>query len=76
MKILIIGSGGREHAIAKKIMDSPQVTEVFCAKGNPGMSRDGIQVVDIAEDNHAALIGFAKENTIDWTFVGPEIPLL
>lgn len=76
MKILIIGSGGREHAIAKKIMDSPQVTEVFCAKGNPGMSRDGIQVVDIAEDNHAALIDFAKENTIDWTFVGPEIPLL
>ncbi|MGX7124366.1 phosphoribosylamine--glycine ligase [Enterococcus viikkiensis] len=76
MKILIIGSGGREHAIAKKIMDSPKVTEVFCAKGNPGMSRDGIQVVDIAEDNHAALIDFAKENTIDWTFVGPEIPLL
>ncbi|WP_313630945.1 phosphoribosylamine--glycine ligase [Enterococcus devriesei] len=76
MKILIIGSGGREHAIARKILDSPQVTAVFCAKGNPGMVQDGIQVVDIAEDDHKMLIAFAKENAIDWTFVGPEIPLL
>lgn len=76
MKVLIIGSGGREHAIAKKMLESPKVTDVFCAKGNPGMKKDGIQRVDIAEDDHEALIAFAKEQGIAWTFVGPEIPLL
>lgn len=76
MKLLVIGSGGREHAICRKLLEDPQVDAVFCAKGNPGMQKDGIQLVDIAEDNHPALIQFVKENQIDWTFVGPEIPLL
>lgn len=76
MKVLIIGSGGREHAIAKKMLESPKVTDVFCAKGNPGMKKDGIQRLDIAEDDHEALISFAKEQGIAWTFVGHEIPLL
>ena len=76
MKLLVIGSGGREHAICRKLLEDPQVDAVFCAKGNPGMQNDGVQLVDIAEDNHPALIQFVKENQIDWTFVGPEIPLL
>ena len=76
MKLLVIGSGGREHAICRKLLEDPQVAAVFCAKGNPGMQKDGVQLVDIAEDNHPALIQFVKENQIDWTFVGPEIPLL
>ncbi len=76
MKLLVIGSGGREHAICRKLLEEPQVDAVFCAKGNPGMQKDGVQLVDIAEDNHPALIQFVKENQIDWTFVGPEIPLL
>ena len=76
MKLLVIGSGGREHAIYRKLLEDPQVDAVFCAKGNPGMQKDGVQLVDIAEDNHPALIQFVKENQIDWTFVGPEIPLL
>lgn len=76
MKLLVIGSGGREHAICRKLLEDPQVDAVFCAKGNPGMQKDGVQLVDIAEDNHPALIQFVKENRIDWTFVGPEIPLL
>lgn len=76
MKLLVIGSGGREHAICRKLLEDPQVDAVFCAKGNPGMQKDGIQLVDIAEDNHPALIQFVRENQIDWTFVGPEIPLL
>lgn len=63
MKILIIGSGGREHAIARKILNSPKVTEVYCAKGNPGMLSDGIQVVNIAEDDHEGLISYVKEKT-------------
>lgn len=76
MKLLVIGSGGREHAICRKLLEDPQVDAVFCAKGNPGMQKDGGRLVDIAEDNHPALIQFVKENQIDWTFVGPEIPLL
>ncbi|OUN51432.1 phosphoribosylamine--glycine ligase [Enterococcus cecorum] len=76
MKLLVIGSGGREHAICRKLLEDPQVDAVFCAKGNPGMQKEGVQLVDIAEDNHPALIQFVKENQIDWTFVGPEIPLL
>ena len=76
MKLLVIGSGGREHAICRKLLEDPQVAAVFCAKGNPGMQKDGVQLVDIAEDNHPALIQFVKEQQIDWTFVGPEIPLL
>jgi phosphoribosylamine--glycine ligase len=75
-KILVIGSGGREHAIAKKFLDSEKVETVYVAKGNPGMKRDGIILVDIAEDDHAGLIQFAKERQISWTFVGPEAPLL
>lgn len=76
MKVLIIGSGGREHAIAKKILASPKVSDVYCAMGNPGMEKDGIQTVAIKEDDHAELIKFAIEQQIAWTFVGPEVPLL
>ncbi|MDR0691184.1 MAG: phosphoribosylamine--glycine ligase [Streptococcaceae bacterium] len=75
-KILVIGFGGREHAIAKKFLESEKVEKVYVAKGNAGMKRDGIILVDIAEDDHASLIQFAKEKQISWTFVGPEVPLL
>lgn len=76
LKILVIGSGGREHVIAQKLQQSPTVERVYCAKGNPGMKQDGIHLVDISEDAHAELIQFVKETAIDWTFVGPEVPLL
>lgn len=76
MKVLVIGAGGREHAIAKKLTADQKVTEVYCAPGNPGMAKDGIRLVGIAETNHPELIKFAQENQIAWTFVGPEMPLL
>lgn len=76
MKLLIIGSGGREHAIGKKLLESASVTTVYCAPGNPGMRKSGIQTVDIAETSHEELISFAKKEAISWTFVGPEVPLL
>lgn len=75
MRLLVIGSGGREHAIGKKLLASPEVSHVFCAKGNAGMTQDGIDVVPIAETDHAALIDFAKAQQIDWVFIGPEGPL-
>lgn len=76
MKILVIGSGGREHAIAQKFLASPRVTSVFCAPGNPGMAMDGIKLVPVTEMDFAGLIDFAKQTKITWTFVGPEQPLL
>lgn len=76
MKILVIGSGGREHAIGKKFLQSPLVSDVFVAPGNAGMKIDGIQLIEIPENNHESLIQFAKENQVDFTFIGPEVPLL
>lgn len=75
MKLLVIGSGGREHAIAKTLLESPLVEVVYCAKGNARMVLDGIQVVDIDETDAASLVAFAQEQEIAWTFIGPEIPL-
>lgn len=72
MKLLVVGSGGREHAIAKKLLESVQVKQVFVAPGNDGMSLDGIKLVNIGISEHSSLINFAKENDIEWTFVGPD----
>ncbi|CYU30524.1 phosphoribosylamine--glycine ligase [Streptococcus suis] len=72
MKLLVIGSGGREHAIAKKLLESEQVEQVFVAPGNDGMTLDGIELVNIGISEHSALINFAKEHDIAWTFVGPD----
>lgn len=72
MKLLVVGSGGREHAIAKKLLESEQVEQVFVAPGNDGMTLDGIELVNIGISEHSALINFAKEHDIAWTFVGPD----
>ncbi|MBY5035140.1 phosphoribosylamine--glycine ligase [Streptococcus gallolyticus] len=72
MKLLVVGSGGREHAIAKKLLDSEGVEQVFVAPGNDGMNLDGLDLVNIAISEHSQLIAFAKENDIAWTFVGPD----
>lgn len=75
-RLLIIGSGGREHAIGKALLKSPLVDTVYCAKGNPGMINDGIKCINIEETDSEALIQFAKDKVIDWVIVGPEVPLL
>ena len=75
MKVLVIGKGGREHAIAWKFAQSPSVSEVFIAPGNVGMQSIG-NLVPIQESDTEALIDFAKKNRIDLTMVGPEVPLL
>ena len=71
MKVLVIGGGGREHAIAWKMTQDPEVTKVYCAPGNPGMK--DIECIDISDHNELA--NFAKENDIALTMVGPEVPL-
>ena len=74
-KVLVVGSGGREHAIAKAMLASPQVEMVYCAPGNPGMPLDQIQTVAIDEMDFSGLTEFARQNAISLTFVGPEVPL-
>ena len=74
MKVLVVGSGGREHAIAKQFNEAPSVEKVFVAPGNDGMRGDA-EIVAIDAMDFAALATFAKENDIALTFVGPEQPL-
>ena len=74
MNILLLGSGGREHALAWKIAASPLVTKLWCAPGNAGIAREAECVaLDIAD--HAAVIDFCQRNAVDLIVVGPETPL-
>jgi phosphoribosylamine--glycine ligase len=75
MKVLIIGRGGREHALVWKVAQSPLVTKVYVAPGNDGMS-DQAELVPIEETDIEALVQWAKNEQIDLTIVGPEAPLL
>ena len=77
MKILIVGSGGREHALAWKAKQSPKVEKVFVAPGNPGSALEpGIENKAIAVDDIAGLLAFAQAEQIDLTIIGPEVPLV
>ena len=74
MNVLIVGSGGREHALAWKIAQSPRSDRVFVAPGNAGTAIDA-ENVDIAGDDFPGLIKFAKENQVELSVIGPEAPL-
>jgi len=74
MKVLVVGNGGREHAIAWKISQSPRADRVFVAPGNAGTAKD-VENIEIAADNITELIQFSKQNEIGLTIVGPEVPL-
>jgi len=77
MQILIIGGGGREHALAWKVAQSPRVEKVYCAPGNAGTLRESnVENIAIAADDINALVSFARDNQIDLTIVGPEAPLV
>ena len=75
MKVLVVGSGGREHVLAWKIKQSPKFKELYCAPGNGGISEIA-ECVDIKADDIQGLVHFAKEKEIDLTVVGPEAPLV
>ena len=75
MRVLVIGSGGREHALVWKIARSPRVSKVFCAPGNAGIARQAA-CVSIDATDIAALAEFAQGNRVDLTVVGPEAPLV
>ena len=74
MKLLVIGSGGREHALVRKLGESPKVTELFCAPGNGGISRDA-ECVPIPVTDIPGIVRFSKERGIDLVVVAPDDPL-
>ena len=75
MKILVVGGGGREHAICWKLNNESNVEKIYCAPGNAGISNVA-ECIDIGDSDIENLLKFAKENQIDLTIVGPEIPLV
>lgn len=74
MKILMIGSGGREHALIKKLLESPKVEKIYCAPGNGGIACDA-ENVNISAMDIEDVVNFSKENKIDLVFVAPDDPL-
>lgn len=74
MNVLMIGSGGREHALVRKLLESPKVTKLYCAPGNGGISRDSV-CVNIPVMDKKQMVKFAQENQIDLAFVAPDDPL-
>ncbi len=74
MKVLVIGGGGREHAIVWKLAQSKKVEKIYCCPGNAGIS-ELAECVDISVNDHEGLVNFAKYEWIDMTIVGPEAPL-
>src|SRR3954454_4844865 len=75
MNILVLGSGGREHALAWKIAASPLTTKLWCAPGNAGIAQEA-ECVPLDISDHAAVIAFCKANGVDFVVVGPEAPLV
>ncbi len=75
MKVLLIGSGGREHALAWKIAQSPWLTTLYAAPGNPGIA-DHAELVPINGDDHEAILAFCRGHDIEFVVVGPEAPLV
>ncbi|MBD9622177.1 phosphoribosylamine--glycine ligase [Ensifer sp. ENS06] len=75
MKVLLIGSGGREHALAWKIAQSPKLTKLYAAPGNPGIAEEA-EIIAVDTDDHAAVADFCRKEAIDFVVVGPEGPLV
>ena len=75
MNVLLIGSGGREHALAWKLAASPLLTKLYAAPGNPGIAREA-ECVALDIDDHAAIVAFARQMSVDLVVVGPEAPLV
>ena len=75
MKILLIGGGGREHALAWRIAESPLVDLLYAAPGNPGIARHA-RCLPIPVEDHEAIVSFAQRERIDLTIIGPEVPLV
>ena len=75
MKIMVVGGGGREHAIIKKIKENPAVQTIYALPGNGGMAEDA-QCVDIGAKDIDGMVAFAQKNSVDFAVVAPDDPLV
>ena len=75
MKLMVIGGGGREHAIIKKLKENPAVEEIYCLPGNGGIAADAVCVPEIGAKDIPAQVEFAKVHRIDYAVVAPDDPL-
>ena len=75
MKVLVVGSGGREHSLCWAIAASPLCEKLYCAPGNAGIAEDA-ECIDISAENIDGLIAFVQQNEIEFVVVGPEAPLI
>jgi phosphoribosylamine--glycine ligase len=73
-RVLVVGSGGREHALVRALLRSPQRPQLLCAPGNVGIARDGVECLAAADVN--AIVGVARERSVDLVVIGPEAPLV
>jgi phosphoribosylamine--glycine ligase len=76
LKALVVGGGGREHAIVRALRRSPQVTDVLCAPGNAGIAADAECLAEVAADDAAAIVGAARKHSVDLAVIGPEAGLV
>ena len=75
MKLMVIGGGGREHAIIKKLKENPAIEEIYCLPGNGGIAADAVCVSEIGAKDIPAQVEFAKAHGIDYAVVAPDDPL-
>jgi phosphoribosylamine--glycine ligase len=75
-RVLVIGAGGREHALVRRLLRSPQHPELLCAPGNAGIAKDKVECLDVAVDDVEGIVAAAREHSVDLVVVGPEAPLV